>query len=197
MAPIAQTAAVCLAALCSLQSAQAQATVTGMKAHGHDELVLAINLARAGGLATALVQVKETEEMVSSAVQAISNGNFDKATCQPQAARGDGILPDTLKGMVLTYTTKQAKTTTPDYKGLVQAVLDKGLTALKSQGGVIEHRGWDQFWKKHADTANLGYLLWSGSVAVGCAVTVGCDDSQFLILCRFNPTAQGNVDAFE
>nr|QIS60148.1 surface antigen 4 [Eimeria stiedai] len=97
--------------------------------------------------------------------------------------------------MVLTY--EDTSGSTPNYKNLVQTVLTKGLGVLAQQSS-SGNTGWTQgFWSQNADAANLGYLMWSGSVSVGCAVTDGCEDNKFLILCLFNPTAAGDVAPFD
>ncbi|KAL8433959.1 hypothetical protein ACSSS7_003482 [Eimeria intestinalis] len=190
MAPLIRIAGVCLLALSSLHSTQAD-KAGAAEAQKHEDLVLAINLARAGNLNTALVQVKENKDLVQEAMQAIIN-DVQTPTCAPLIGEDD--LPVALKGLVLTY--KDANAGVPNYKELVQEVLTKGIQELETEGGDVK-RGWNDFWSKFPETANLGYLMWSASVAVGCAVSVGCENDKYLILCRFNPTASGSVDAFD
>ncbi|KAL8448044.1 hypothetical protein Emed_004043 [Eimeria media] len=229
MAPIVQTAAVCLVALCSLHTAHA-VNATGMEVQSPDDLILAINLARSAKLNTALVQVKGSGDLVTSAKAKITS-DVDQATCLPTTnpdkpavqVRQDKMYRSTcsdagqlarrlwrgfsnailwiceyvvlqLEGMVLSYTL--AAQTTPNYKDLVQNVLSQGIAKLEQQKGQLTP--WDTgFWKQYEETANLGYLMWSASVSVGCAVTSACNDNKFLILCHFNPTAGGSTVPFD
>ncbi|KAL8426783.1 hypothetical protein Efla_003377 [Eimeria flavescens] len=182
MALFLQAAAFGLLALSSVQSARG-GTVTAISAP--DSLYEAINLARAGGLATALIQVKISADLINLVTAEV----VQKAG--GECASTESVTPSTASGFVLTF---KADNRNPDYKTLVQAALDVGLQQLPN----YPTQGWGQgVWESSQEAQNIGYLLWSSSAEAGCGVTMGCSSHPNLVICRFKPTVQNGIAPFD
>ncbi|KAL8434534.1 hypothetical protein Efla_000050 [Eimeria flavescens] len=185
MALVLRAAALGLLALSSAQSARGE-TVTGVSAP--DSLYEAINLARAGGLATALIQVKISADLINVVIPEVVAKAGNSGTTCPNVG---SVTPSTAEGFVLTF---NHETENPDYKTLVQNALDVGLQELST----YPTQGWGEgIWKTSEKAKNIGYLLWSSSAEAGCGVTKGCTDNSNLVICRFKPTVQNGVAPFD
>lgn len=168
-------AAVCLVALCTVQSARAEVPAAQAAA---DAVLVTVNLARTGKLTVLIPVVEADSTLVQAAISALPNLAGDacgnSATAQSQTAGG----------FIIHF---PANDTNPNYADLIDSALDDGLAALASYPSDMWGAG---IWLSSADANNIGYLLSQNSTKAGCAITK-CSEGNQLVLCRFSP---GPVD---
>lgn len=186
MGPLFKTSALCLVALCGLQSATASKTLKFTVSDVGEDAYTSINLARRGDLTVRINEVSRdssNEESLKSLLNQASQAVSGSACSSME-------FNQNVKPMLRV---EFAKTDSPNYREIVQSVLTKGLAL--SQMSTYPSQ-WNTVWAQD-DGANFAKLLWSQSDKVGCAIAVCTEvesspaseeqSSRAFLVCKMTP----------
>ncbi|CDJ45635.1 SAG family member [Eimeria brunetti] len=207
-------AAVCLIALYGLRSGASEPTITYKyeAVNVDDAGYLAVKLVRNGKLPVRIGEVEKDSSLVTALTQKVETKTVEK---QGSGASEDpcGTLMEANKLKdIFHYTFEYEQTPSqdiPNYRKLLQAALDAGLTVFKTNGYQDK---WDKIWASDAG-ASLAHLLGSNSTKIGCVIgkciqVVTQNESRVegptesptgkgALFCELNPAAQKNQAPFE
>ncbi|KAL8429043.1 hypothetical protein Efla_005861 [Eimeria flavescens] len=128
MAPMMHTAALCLVALCGIQTMRVQGEEIKTDA-ANDDVYLAINLARFGRLDVRLDQVDKDAGMITQAKTTLE-GFLEKDGDDGGCKLKEEDAPDTTVLFFVELGGDSEGETQPDYKPVVQKVLQAGLESI-------------------------------------------------------------------
>ncbi|CDJ59636.1 SAG family member [Eimeria maxima] len=165
MRPFFKTSALCLLALCGLQSATAAKLTFAVSDVGEDAYTAA-NLARNGELSVHISPLQKSEDIVTALKAALRANPPTGDACASMA------LP-TYFDKVAFHARYTKGTTGPNYRELFQTALTQGTDLSQMKPYPTD---WEEVWNQEAG-ANLAYLLWSTSTEIGCATATCKEDA--------------------
>ncbi|CDJ60865.1 SAG family member [Eimeria maxima] len=186
-----KASALCLVALCGMQSgADAKALTFVVKPVG-DDAYTTLNLARNGDLTVNINSLERKSTLEETLKTALNTSATALTGSECSSMQFHSTLDKT------TLHTGYSKAAGPDYRQMIQKVLDDGLKV----GDLASYpSSWTNVWSD-ANGANLANLLWSKSNGVGCALAVCAEDAAetdtAFLVCQMDPAPQLNNAPFE